>query len=301
MNKQEIIFAFSVGLLVLAVAAHGQSPETDREVLAAFYEATGGDGWRDNTNWLTDAPLGEWFGVETDEQGRVVLLVLPYNQLNGGIPAGLARLSELQVLHISGNYELTGQIPPEFGRLTNLRALELGENRLTGPIPPELGQLIELNNLAVFDNNLTGPIPPELGQLSAGQPLRGLQLRGNELSGSIPRELGQLIDLRFLTLEVNDLSGPIPVEMGNLTELEHLSLDSRSGLCLPPEIQETVFGRLARERQVRLCGAVPAVPAAGLWVMAFALIGLGCAVDARRRKLEKEATPGSTRGVGRLP
>ena len=39
------------------------SAETDRQSLMAFYEAAGGPGWKDNTNWLTDAPLGEWFGV----------------------------------------------------------------------------------------------------------------------------------------------------------------------------------------------------------------------------------------------
>ena len=30
---------------------------TDREILEILYEATGGDGWTDNTNWLSDADL----------------------------------------------------------------------------------------------------------------------------------------------------------------------------------------------------------------------------------------------------
>ena len=35
----------------------------DRAALVALYNATDGPNWVDNTNWLTDAPLGEWYGV----------------------------------------------------------------------------------------------------------------------------------------------------------------------------------------------------------------------------------------------
>ena len=38
--------------------------ETDREALAALYNATNGEYWWDaSVNWLSDAPLGEWEGV----------------------------------------------------------------------------------------------------------------------------------------------------------------------------------------------------------------------------------------------
>ena len=38
-------------------------PGSDRVALEALYRATGGDDWTDNTNWLSDEPLGEWYGV----------------------------------------------------------------------------------------------------------------------------------------------------------------------------------------------------------------------------------------------
>ena len=50
-------------------AASG-SVETDREALIALYNATGGDNWGENTGWLSDAPLGEWYGVATDDNGE---------------------------------------------------------------------------------------------------------------------------------------------------------------------------------------------------------------------------------------
>ena len=38
----------------------------DRAALTALYNATGGANWGNNTNWLSDGPLGEWYGVTTD-------------------------------------------------------------------------------------------------------------------------------------------------------------------------------------------------------------------------------------------
>ena len=48
------------------------SAETDREALVALYNATNGQNWFENDNWLSDAPLGEWKGVNTNDDGRVL-------------------------------------------------------------------------------------------------------------------------------------------------------------------------------------------------------------------------------------
>ena len=67
----------AVVLFVLAGDARAQgSVQTDRAALVAVYNATGGPNWGVNTNWLSDKPLGEWYGVETDADGRVTELRL---------------------------------------------------------------------------------------------------------------------------------------------------------------------------------------------------------------------------------
>ena len=77
--------------------------EPVRNALAALYEATSGNAWRNRDNWLTDAPLGFWYGVEVDQSGRVIGLDLASrNGLNGSIPAELANLSELEYLLLEG-------------------------------------------------------------------------------------------------------------------------------------------------------------------------------------------------------
>lgn len=75
---------------------HGLPICSDRAHLEYFYNATNGDGWTakgdsddnpqgPNTGWLSDAPIGEWFGV-TVRDGRVVRLNLRNNNLTGKIP-----------------------------------------------------------------------------------------------------------------------------------------------------------------------------------------------------------------------
>ena len=129
-------------------------PLSDREVLEALYDATGGPDWTHNENWRTDAPLGEWYGVEVDDQGRVVGLGFVANRLTGRIPRELGGLANLQWLELYRD-DLTGSIPPELGNLANLERLSLGENDLTGAIPSELGGLANLQWLELHENELT--------------------------------------------------------------------------------------------------------------------------------------------------
>ena len=75
----------------------------DRAALVALYNATGGADWTNNTNWLTDKALSEWYGVETDEDGRVRELNLNANKLSGEIPAALGRLTNLEYLWLALN------------------------------------------------------------------------------------------------------------------------------------------------------------------------------------------------------
>ena len=175
----------------------GPSPvDAERAALVSLFEATDGWSWNLRDNWLSEEPVGEWFGVTTDSNGLVIELHLRYNVLRG-------------------------EMPPELGNLTNLRILSLGATGLSGEIPSELGNLTNLVELWLWGNELSGEIPPELGSLAN---LEVLDLSRNQLQGEIPEELGNLAMLEQARLWDNELSGKIPPELGSLANLETLGL-----------------------------------------------------------------------------
>ncbi len=200
---------------------------TERDMLASLYYSTGGAGWTNSDKWLTDAPVGEWYGVTADGDASVRGLNLDENGLEGKLPAELGGLGNIVRISLADN-SLEGEIPPEFGNLANLETLRLhgaltnrNRNQLTGPIPAELANLANLADLRLSGNKLDGEIPPALGTMSR---LTNLRLDHNELSGGIPAELASLARLRTLDLGHNKLTGPVPPELGDLANLAYLAL-----------------------------------------------------------------------------
>ena len=241
---------------------------SDRDILMALYEATGGENWTNHENWGSDLPLSEWYGVTTEmiepqtKAGepveRVVELNLGENNLTGELPAALGGLTELKYLNFFHNSNLTGNIPAELGNLSKLKGLELQVNSWTGVLPEELGNLKELTYLCIssdyfdeqpfpdwlctltqLDNvrlscNFTGNLPAAIGNLTS---LWYLDLRSNQLSGELPAELFNLTNLEYLWLFSNQFTGEIPDEIGNLTQLRQLLL---SGNQFTGEIPSTL-------------------------------------------------------------
>ncbi len=239
-NFKSSLWAGSIALALLIITIAAQptdaqagSPSVDRDALVALYEATDGPNWKNNSNWISDEPLGAWHGVWTDVTGQVTDLDLQDNQLTGEIPAELGNLTNLRRLDLWGN-QLTGEIPAELGGLVNLGRLVLGGNQLTGEIPAELGDLANLRQAWLRSNRFTGKIPTELGKLAN---LQALLLSDNQLTGEIPADLGRLNSLSLLSLRDNQLTGEIPADFLNLTNLRWLDLrDNRLNGEIPTEL-----------------------------------------------------------------
>ncbi|MYC36279.1 MAG: hypothetical protein F4X66_05125 [Chloroflexi bacterium] len=141
---------------------------SDRQTLKVFYDTMAGRGWHRSENWGTNAPLKNWQGVLTDDDGRVTHLDLVRNNL-------------------------TGNVPPEVVNLTALTELQLDYNDLSGPIPSELSshELSMLEILSLSYNHLDGEIPAALADLPS---LETLWLHGNEFTGCTPLALKRLVD-----------------------------------------------------------------------------------------------------------
>ena len=232
-----------------------QSLATDRAPLVELYDETDGTNWTNNTNWSTTEALSDWYGVTTDEDGRVTDLRLQSNALSGAIPTDVGDLANLELLSLSRN-SLSGTIPADLGDLSNLLELYLNDNDLTGAIPADLGDLADLEVLSLQRNLLSGSIPGDLGDMSS---LQELYLHGNGLTGGIPADLGDLTDLEALSLSRNTLSGSIPADLGDLSNLQELYLnDNDLTGGIPADLGNLTDLEVLSLQRNLLSGALPA-------------------------------------------
>ena len=220
----------------------------EREALIALYNATDGDNWENNTNWCSDKPLNEWYGIDTYGDGSVWFISLPYNNLSGTIPIEFGKLNKLKTLWLAGNsftdispiFDLNNlktlsislndeNTLSEIGNLVTLESLSLWMNSLSSEsrreIPASIGNCTKLKSLSLANCGLTGSIPEELGNCTQ---LEHLDLSFNYLSGSVPEWIGQSTTLKSVSLDNNHLSGTLPSELGTSSSLEYLYLYGNS-------------------------------------------------------------------------
>uniref|UniRef100_A0A1D1XPX9 Polygalacturonase inhibitor n=1 Tax=Anthurium amnicola TaxID=1678845 RepID=A0A1D1XPX9_9ARAE len=175
----------------------------------------------------------DWYAMGCDsDTGRVTSIDISSSEARGPLPPSVGDLPYLNTLTVRKSPNLTGPIPPELSKLTNLKMLWMDWNSLTGPIPAFLGRLTKLDYINLSFNKLTGSIPPSLGDLPL---LRGLFLDRNQLTGTIPEELGRLPSPSlFIRLGHNNLTGPIPQSFKNL-QINSIDL-SRNQLTGDPSV-----------------------------------------------------------------
>ena len=111
-----------------------------------------GPNWNNNTNWLSDKPIGAWYGITTDYRGRVIGIAMHYNGLNGQIPLQFGDLTALEILELNGN-DADNPDLSALSHLPRLTRLDLGLNRITDVSP--LLSLRNLRTLTVVENPLS--------------------------------------------------------------------------------------------------------------------------------------------------
>lgn len=111
-----------------------------------------------------------------------------------------------------------------------LKLIDLSDNEISGKIPREIGKLSELVSLDLSGNNLSGEIPWEVGNMHA---LEFLDLSTNHMSGIIPSSLSELNWLAVLNLSNNNFFGKIP--MGTqLQSFDASAYEGNPNLCGSP-------------------------------------------------------------------
>ncbi|KAI9393963.1 hypothetical protein POPTR_005G031500v4 [Populus trichocarpa] len=106
--------------------------------------------------WMVDLAGSERVGkIDVEDLYYFNLL---NNRIRGEIPDSIGNLSVgLATLQLPYNH-LDGTIPATFGKLKLLQRLYLGRNKLQGSIPDEMGQMENLGLLDLANNSITGSI-----------------------------------------------------------------------------------------------------------------------------------------------
>ncbi|XP_057797612.1 LRR receptor-like serine/threonine-protein kinase EFR isoform X1 [Salvia miltiorrhiza] len=176
---------------------------------------------------------------ELGELQRLQHLVIQSNHLSGIIPSALFNMSSLRRLAFRSN-ELSGNLPNDLcANLPVIQEIYLGINQLSGQIPSNLSRCSQLGLLSLASNSFSGQIPAAVGDLKS---IRILQLSRNHLSGTVPLNIFNISSLRSLYLSSNKLYGNLSRDIGNLTMLTDLFLSENNftGL-IPPEIGHRLY------------------------------------------------------------
>ncbi|CAI0438449.1 unnamed protein product [Linum tenue] len=213
-------------------------------------------------NWVGGDPCGDnWDGISCSGI-RVTSITLSSTGLSGQLSGDIASLSELQILDLSYNKGLRGNLPQSIGNLKKLTNLILVGCSFSGPIPDSVGSLTRLTYLSLNSNGFTGTIPPSIGNLIN---LYWLDLADNQLEGSVPVSDGDtpgldlLVNTKHFHFGKNQLTGSIPTKLFNSSmTLLHVLFDSNKLTGnIPPTLGQVNSLEVLRLDRNSLTGTVP--------------------------------------------
>mmetsp|Transcript_110851 Transcript_110851/g.226848 ORF Transcript_110851/g.226848 Transcript_110851/m.226848 type:complete len:733 (+) Transcript_110851:213-2411(+) len=189
------------------------------------------------------------------EMTRLQTLSLSENALEGNLPRTFAALTDLKILALNGN-ELTGGLEEvysmtsleelylaynsfedslsndSFRELSNLKVIDMKDNRLSGPLPDALWKLTNLEVIDVHKNALDGQINDVIVE---DHPLKYLDVSSNLLGGGIPSSISHLGGLTHLDLSYNRLERRLPkVYIEGMTKMKTLLVTEEARLGPQP-------------------------------------------------------------------
>ena len=219
-------------------------------VLKSLYQATKGDQWEENQNWMDyTVPICSWYGIECAgdrlDNNTITAINLGDNSLDGSMPPEVFEMPFLRNLNLKendlvmtfGNIDKAENLESLYisdidlanidgiGRAPALKELHLTANELRGKLPRDFWALSDtIEDLYIAYNSFTGTLSTEFGRMKN---LVNFYAYDNEFTGSIPAEFASLPNLQNLVLAENKLSGTLSEDFSYMPKL---IVDSRQAL-----------------------------------------------------------------------
>ncbi|KAL3617474.1 hypothetical protein CASFOL_037795 [Castilleja foliolosa] len=210
--------------------------------------------------WIKSSDHCKWGGVKCDTDNRVSGLDLSHESISGGInssASSLFMLVHLQTLNLAQNAFDSAELPLGFGKLSELRYLNLSNSGFTGRVPPDFPDLtrlvvLDLSSTSYSSFTLENPNLEKLihnftklrelyldhvnisaqgrvwcNAISSSLPnLRVLSLANSYITGPFDSSLVKLRSLSTIRLDENTFSSPFPDFFADFPNLRVLTLSS---------------------------------------------------------------------------
>ncbi|XP_023519776.1 probable inactive leucine-rich repeat receptor-like protein kinase At3g03770 [Cucurbita pepo subsp. pepo] len=129
----------------------------------------------------------------------LTVLDLSWNKIDSPLPL----LPKTMIMVLLGKNSFSGEIPQQYGQLSQQQQLDISFNALTGIPPATIFSLPNISHLNLSSNKLSGSLPINL---RCGNMIQFVDISNNMLTGGLPSCLGIESDKRTLKVDGNCLS-----------------------------------------------------------------------------------------------
>ncbi|KAL8189115.1 hypothetical protein R6Q57_029376 [Mikania cordata] len=166
----------------------------------------------------------------------VAVVDLNFGDISGQLVPHLGLLTDLGILHLHSN-RFCGILPKTISRLPLLFELDLSNNRFSGLFPTPVLELPSLRFLDIRFNEFEGLLPPALFD----KDLDAIIVNNNRFYSHLPKNMGNS-PASTLVLSNNKFSGCIPRSFAQMPNIEQVSFsNNRLTGCLPEGLESLKY------------------------------------------------------------